>query len=363
MLGKVWQDKRRPSAAPPRRLAATLVLAASVGTACTTSVGGQPAGTGAAAGGSTGPQASATAGARPCTLATPEQLPGAGTASSPPPTPGTGTVTRQSPAELAFGKRGDWKNGLQLTVSAPVAYTPSQPLGNDGTGTPVAISMELTNGSDEAVSGALDVEVVSAERPAGSLTDADLDTALIDVAPGKRQQLRLGFRVLDPKNVSVVVTPGADYQRLVFSGAPSAEPPTSFRPSAVPDDNVVRRCFGQGFVAANGIRVAVTLEPADPIGAVAGDTDYRWMKVTMAATNLSTTGQSVSLQPEVENTGAKAVPFDNPAAGIGDSAGGWLPPGRRVAYVQGYKMRSGGVVTVALPDPANSDHTVIWSDS
>lgn len=373
MRGKVRSSNRSSSARGRLRLPALLVAAVAAVTtaACTTSVGGQaeqqaggassgvsaPQGTGPGGPGTTGKQPT-----KPCSSATPEQLSGANTVTSAPATPGTETVLPQSNTEIAFGSEGSWKNGLRLAVSKPVTYTPSQPAGDAGRGEPVVITADLTNGSDDEVSGALDVTVISAGRPATALTDAELDNALINLAPGKRQQLRLGFRVVDRNDVFVVVSPGYSFQPLTFSaGAPPKQ--EAFRPSAVPEDKVARRCFGQSFVAADGLRLAVNAEPAQPVGAAAGDTGYRWVKVTVVVTNLSTVGQQVSLQPEVENTGAKATPFKDPSAGIGDSAGGWLPPGRRVAFVQGYKMRTGGVVTVALGDPANSDNTVIWSDS
>ncbi|MBM9466982.1 hypothetical protein [Nakamurella leprariae] len=127
------------------------------------------------------------------------------------------------PVVEAFGTPFEWENGLSVAVSAPAPFTPTESaVGDEGPGEAVRVDVTVTNGSQEefdpyllfvtALSGKL--EATEIFDGAGGLES----TPYTAVAPGATVTFPIGFKVADPADLVVQVSPGSDYEPALFTG-------------------------------------------------------------------------------------------------------------------------------------------------
>lgn len=150
-----------------------------------------------------------------------------------PPTPGTSPPTREetttpaSPGALDFGTARRYEDGLQVTVSAPRPFSPSDTAAGHSPGNrAVTVEVTVLNGSDERAN--LDIVRVEARDADGRTADRIFDSTKDasgglsgTLLPGKQSVATYAFDL--PRNAAtsldIEVTPGFNYDPAVWSGA------------------------------------------------------------------------------------------------------------------------------------------------
>lgn len=156
------------------------------------------------------------------------------TRATPPPTPTTATSAPSetwsppsaTPSTKAWGTTATWEGGLQVTVSAPTRWTPSEWAIDHTPGNRVrAFKVTLRNTGSEPfdtslvdVKAAVGAEGVSAE----SVWDGDTGTGIEGtILPGSVRTATYLFDI-PPKHlgkVQVEVTPSFDYKTIIYEGS------------------------------------------------------------------------------------------------------------------------------------------------
>lgn len=153
----------------------------------------------------------------------------AGTTSAPP--TGSNAPAESTPAETTtseaavnpkFGETYTWDDGLAVTVSTPAPYTLSDSgyVGNPGAAQ-VAFDVKVVN------TGTANYEVVGMylSLQSGNVEAEQIfDTAnglggapSTPVLPGREAVFKVGFGVADPVDLVMQVTPGFDYEAVIFT--------------------------------------------------------------------------------------------------------------------------------------------------
>lgn len=133
-----------------------------------------------------------------------------------------GAAGAGSPA-LAFGDIAVYEDGLEVGVSAPVAFTPSDTAaGNEGFTQFVRIDVTLTNGTAETFDPTFAYVTVSSGGAEGSqVFDAANEissTPSTSVLPGQSMTFPVVFGVTDPADLTMEVNVGAwEYDAVIFS--------------------------------------------------------------------------------------------------------------------------------------------------
>jgi hypothetical protein len=133
-----------------------------------------------------------------------------------------GAAGAASPA-LAFGDIAVYEDGLEVGVSAPVAFTPSDTAaGNEGFTQFVRIDVTLTNGTAETFDPTFAYVTVSSGGAEGSqVFDAANEissTPSTSVLPGQSMTFPVVFGVTDPADLTMEVNVGAwEYDAVIFS--------------------------------------------------------------------------------------------------------------------------------------------------
>lgn len=125
-----------------------------------------------------------------------------------------------------FGTTVAFDDGLEVTVSEPVKFKPSEyAAGADGEGTPLKFQITVKNGTDKNFDpGLIFASVMSGDAEAESIFDSGdslSETPSTKIRPGKSVTWSVGFMVLDPKDVTMEVEPGSfDYDSVLFTNNP-----------------------------------------------------------------------------------------------------------------------------------------------
>jgi len=136
--------------------------------------------------------------------------------------PGSGEAQGTTGADVAkFGEPWAYEDGLTVTVTAPEEFEPT----GEGAGSPLsAVRMEVTveNGTGKEFDPTLiAVGATSAEAAAEPITDSTqglTGSPESSLGSGERVTYSVGFRVKDPKDVLVQVTPGLEQKPAKFTG-------------------------------------------------------------------------------------------------------------------------------------------------
>lgn len=149
------------------------------------------------------------------------------TASPPPSSPATSSpatsssTTDDSTGTAKFGGAFKWKNGVQVTVSAPAPFTPSK---NAAVGEPrpahfVKIEIVVVNGATTIYDpSAITVSAQSANVEAKKVYDSDMGSSpSTKVLSGREAKFSVAFGVVDPKDLVVQVRPGFEYRDALWT--------------------------------------------------------------------------------------------------------------------------------------------------
>ncbi|MFE4464446.1 DUF4190 domain-containing protein [Oerskovia sp. NPDC056781] len=135
---------------------------------------------------------------------------------------GDSAAGASSPA-LAFGDVAVYEDGLEVGVSAPAAFTPSDTAaGDEGFTQFVRIDVTLTNGTAETFDPTFAYVTVSSGGAEGSqVFDAAQEissTPSTSVLPGQSVTFPVVFGVTDPADLTMEVNVGAwEYDAVIFS--------------------------------------------------------------------------------------------------------------------------------------------------
>lgn len=134
------------------------------------------------------------------------------------------SVPEQTQPEYPYlGESFAWDNGLTVTLSKPKPYTPSQyvleyedfPYKSF-----VVVTVTVANGSLEPYDPSQFMESVqSGDVESSELYDTDNgigEDPQTRVLPGHKVSWKFGYNVKDPKDVTVEVTPGFDYESVLW---------------------------------------------------------------------------------------------------------------------------------------------------
>lgn len=128
----------------------------------------------------------------------------------------------QKPSNLAFGDAMEWKNGLMVSVSVPVEFTPSEYAAGGTLPYNVVFNVTVTNGSTENFDSYVYLTVTSG----GSAGEQVFDSAngltgppTGVILPGQTITFASGWNIADPASIVLSVAPGFEYQDAIFTNA------------------------------------------------------------------------------------------------------------------------------------------------
>lgn len=142
------------------------------------------------------------------------------------PPPGEGTTTPATPGALDFNTAQRYEDGLQVTVSAPRPFSPSDTAAGHSPGNrAVTVEVTVRNGSEERLN--LDLVSVEAKDADGRAVERIFDNAKDltgglsgTLLPGRQSVAAYAFDL--PReaasSLDVEVRPGFDYESAVWSG-------------------------------------------------------------------------------------------------------------------------------------------------
>jgi hypothetical protein len=154
-------------------------------------------------------------------------------------------------ANPTFGQSYEWSDGLSVTVGKPTEFRPSDSAAAEEADAYVSFSIKIVNGTDESYDPVLStVTVQSGNTEAAEVVDTANGfegPPSTPILPGREGMWKVGFGVSDPDDLVMQVTPGFEYESVIFVVARgrcrglSPRPETSrgaIRPSSPPP----RRC-------------------------------------------------------------------------------------------------------------------------
>ena len=134
-------------------------------------------------------------------------------------------VSESAPAETAkasdpeFGDAYTWENGLKVAISTPKSFKPSEYASAEGEGKPLVFTVTITNGTKEDFDPALFSTTASSDgAEATSIFDSakGVEPPMTSVKPGKTVTFKIGFTVLNAKDITMDVSPGFEYEAKTF---------------------------------------------------------------------------------------------------------------------------------------------------
>lgn len=117
-----------------------------------------------------------------------------------------------------FGETYNYENGLQVTVGAPVLFTPSEIAAGDENFTEfVRFTVTIVNGTAENYEGRFFTTVQSTNIEGDQVFDTGLEgPPSTTVLPGREAQFDIGYGVADPADIVMEVRAGFEYESVIY---------------------------------------------------------------------------------------------------------------------------------------------------
>lgn len=278
------------------------------------------------------------------------------------PGPVSDDIAVRGAAQVAFGSKITWTNGVTALVSKPASFTARNTTRQPRGARAVKYSVTITNGSREPITSILLSGVVSGGFSCESVVDSasGVGDAQLSVEPGKTATLTLGCWAKDPADVVVQLRPDQPFD-VAWVSSTGPQKPRSVAASKEAEGDEAERKFGDTFVYASGISVAVRTRSAVPVGAVAGDgTTYLAVEGTFT-NNTDTPFRLSGWSPKVFDGDAAAETFYNERDFIGPASGLYLLPGRSLTLAQGAILKQPDKISVTSRDPSYEGPTITWT--
>ena len=122
--------------------------------------------------------------------------------------------------ELVYGDAAVWEDGMEVTISEPEGYEPSEYVELSGDGEPVVMEVTIKNGTDEPFQAhSMHTAASSGGQEAERIYDMenDIDLPSTDVRPGKEITYKIGYEVKDKGDVDLDLNPGFEYDTAYYS--------------------------------------------------------------------------------------------------------------------------------------------------
>lgn len=255
-----------------------------------------------------------------------------------------------------------WENGVTVSVSRPTAFTPSNDRRHPQGSKAVKVTVTVTNGSKEPLTSFVFSEASSKNSPALSIIDTQAGLASPDIAvePGKKTTVDVGWWVLDPDDMVIMVRPDSPYDPGYLSST-GPQKTDAFQPSeGAEGDSDVDLTLGEKFTYSDGLTISVDLADASPVGSVAGD-GKKFYAVTATLTNNSDETVRFSWSPRVSSGNASGEQFINENEGIGIIGLRDVLPGRTIVQVAGVSLTDSSDITVATRSPGFYGPSLLWT--
>lgn len=127
------------------------------------------------------------------------------------------------PGNLAFGDVMTWEDGLALSVSTPVPFTPGEYAAGGGQAHNVMFTFTVTNGSTENYEDYVYTTVTSGGAAGESIYDSGQGLSGPPsgvILPGQTISWTEGWSVADPNAIVLSTAPGFDYEGVIFTNVP-----------------------------------------------------------------------------------------------------------------------------------------------
>ncbi|SFR83503.1 Protein of unknown function [Agromyces sp. CF514] len=124
---------------------------------------------------------------------------------------------------LAFGDTMAWEDGLELTVSAPETYTPTEFAAGADLAANLVFTLTITNNTTENFEPAVYSRLSSAGQEGSQIFDMPADGTQIGippttvVLPGESVTWQEAWSVADPNSLTMQITPNFDYADAIFT--------------------------------------------------------------------------------------------------------------------------------------------------
>jgi Protein of unknown function (DUF2510) len=126
-------------------------------------------------------------------------------------------------ANLAFGDTMIWEDNVELTVSAPEGYTPSEYAAGADFPNNLAFTITITNNSSENLEPVPYVRLSSGGQEASQIFDVTGDGEDVGIPPttvilpGQSVTWKSAWSVADPNSLTMQVSPSFEYEDAVFT--------------------------------------------------------------------------------------------------------------------------------------------------
>jgi len=124
---------------------------------------------------------------------------------------------------LAFGDTMVWEDGVELTVSAPAPYTPTEFAAGADQANQLAFTMTITNNSTENLQPVVYTRLSSGGTEASQIFDVTADGTQVGVPPttvvlpGESVTWTEAWSVADPNSLTMQIAPSFDYEDAIFT--------------------------------------------------------------------------------------------------------------------------------------------------
>jgi len=124
---------------------------------------------------------------------------------------------------LSFGETNVWENGVQLSVSAPEPYTPSEAAVGADLPDNLVFTITIRNNSSENLEPSPFPQLSSGGQEAGQIFDVMADGQSVSVPPttvvlpGQSVSWRAAWSVADPNALTMQVAPNFEYEDAIFT--------------------------------------------------------------------------------------------------------------------------------------------------
>jgi len=124
---------------------------------------------------------------------------------------------------LSFGESNVWEDGVELRVSAPEPYTPSEFASGAGLAENLVFAITITNNSGENLEPSPFPQLSSGGQEASQIFDVSADGQDVSVPPatvilpGQSVTWRAAWSVADPNTLTMQFAPNLQYEDVTFT--------------------------------------------------------------------------------------------------------------------------------------------------
>jgi predicted small secreted protein len=137
---------------------------------------------------------------------------------------GTSDEAADEPTQSENPKFGDtytWEDGLQVTISKPKPFEPSEFAAAEKAAAYVAFNVTIVNGTDANYDPTLfSTTMQSGNEEAAEVFDTENGfegSPLTAVLPGRESKFKIGYGVSKPDDLVMDVSPGFEYESVIFT--------------------------------------------------------------------------------------------------------------------------------------------------